>query len=215
MNKSIIIDLDGKKLKVVISRKNNKNMYLRLKEDLSIYITCNYLTSDKSIIKFIEKNKESVFKMIEVQKKKNDKNNYFIYLSNKYEIVECSIFKSVHFEDGKVYVKSTGALDKFLRCEAKRIFEERLIFNYQKMNINKPMPLLVIKKMKAKWGYYNRDKNIICLNLNLIGYSIDDIDYVIVHELSHMVHFNHSKDFWALVSKYKSDYKKNRKNLKE
>ena len=77
------------------------------------------------------------------------------------------------------------------------------------------IPTLIIKKMKAKWGYYNKRDNIVCLNLNLISYDIDDIDYVIVHELCHIVHFNHSKDFWSLVEKYKKNYKVNRKNLRE
>ena len=69
--------------------------------------------------------------------------------------------------------------------------------------------------MKAKWGYCNKVKNIIMLNLELISYSIDEIDYVIIHELSHLVHFNHSKEFWQTVKKYKPNYKNNKKVLKE
>ena len=41
------------------------------------------------------------------------------------------------------------------------------------------------------------------------------IDYVIIHELSHIIHFNHSKNFWDLVSKYCSNYKEIRKEMKE
>ena len=39
-------------------------------------------------------------------------------------------------------------------------------------------------------------------------------DYVIVHELAHRIEMNHSKDFWAIVEKYDSDYKTHRKWLK-
>ena len=78
-----------------------------------------------------------------------------------------------------------------------------------------PYPKVNIKKMTRKWGYNRRSDNLVTLNRELIKYDIDDIDYVIVHELCHFLHFNHSKAFWDSVEYYKPDYKKNKKNLKE
>ena len=49
----------------------------------------------------------------------------------------------------------------------------------------------------------------------LIKYSINEIDYVIVHELSHFIEFNHSKNFWKYVKKYYPNYKEAQKVLKE
>lgn len=69
--------------------------------------------------------------------------------------------------------------------------------------------------MKSRWGVYNRKNHSITLNSHLIEYSIEKLDYVIIHELCHIIHFDHSKDFWLLVSKYCPDYKKIRKELKE
>ena len=40
-------------------------------------------------------------------------------------------------------------------------------------------------------------------------------DYVIIHELCHLIHFDHSKEFWNEVVRYKPDYRKNKKVLKE
>ena len=59
-----------------------------------------------------------------------------------------------------------------------------------------------------------------CLNLftsKVLGelYDITKLDYVIVHELSHFIHFNHSKEFWNLVNKYCPRYKQIKKELKE
>ena len=79
---------------------------------------------------------------------------------------------------------------------------------------NIPYPNLKIRKMKTRWGVCNRKNNNVTLNSELIKYGYDQIDYVITHELSHFVHFNHSKDFWMTVSKYCPNYKKIRKSLK-
>ncbi len=69
--------------------------------------------------------------------------------------------------------------------------------------------------MTRKWGYCNKSKKLIKLNFELIKYSINEIDYVIIHELSHLIEFNHSKNFWNIVKKYKPDYKESTKVLKE
>lgn len=215
MERSTLVNINGKTIEVKIIYKNNKNMYLRVKNDLCIYITCNRLYSMKDITRFIKSNENSIVKMLERQERLNKKEEYFIYLGKKYEIVYCEEFKEIVFDGNKVYTKNEKHLGKYTRREAERIFNERFKYIFDKMNLDIKVPTLIIKNMKAKWGYYNKNRNTVCLNLNLMKYSIDDIDYVIIHELSHTVHFNHSKDFWNLVVKYKKDYKNNRKNLRE
>lgn len=207
--------IDGKAYKVNIIRKNNRNTYLRVKSDLQIYITTNYLMPNFEIERFIRSNISSIKKMIDRQEKKKDKSESFYYLGKKYDIVICNTIKKVTFDDDHVFINDKKKLDKFLKDETLKIFEERLKYNYNKFEENIPYPILKIRKMKAKWGYNRKPGNIVMLNSELIKYSIDEIDYVIVHELCHFLEFNHSRSFWNYVKKYKPNYKENKKILKE
>lgn len=199
---------------IIIERKNNKNTYIRVKTDLKIYVTTNYLTRDKEIIKLIEDNRNSIIKMINQAKRKSIKEKSFYLLGKEYDLIKCNIMKSILIDEDKIYYKTESSLNSFLRKKAEEVFKERLDICYSKIN-NIPYPKLIIKKMTRKWGYCNKKEKLICLNLNLIRYDIDEIDYVIIHELCHFLHFDHSKEFWESVSKYKPDYKLNRKVLNE
>ena len=95
------------------------------------------------------------------------------------------------------------------------IFSERLKYNYDLFEENIPFPSLRIRKMKTRWGVCNVKTKTVTLNSLLLKYEIDKLDYVIIHELSHLIYANHSKDFWNLVSKYCPKYKEMRKALKE
>lgn len=207
--------INGEVYKVNIIKKNNKNIYFRVKEDLEIYVTAPFLTSDKKINKLLLENEKALYKMILRMKKLNEKKNYFYFLGKKYDIVIYNNAKKPIIDTDKVYVKNLNDLEKFRRSEAEEIFKNRFDICYSLFEEDIPYPELKIRKMKAKWGYCNKVKNIIMLNLELISYSIDEIDYVIIHELSHLVHFNHSKEFWQTVKKYKPNYKNNKKVLKE
>ena len=58
------ININGNDVEVIITKKlSNKNTYLRVKEDLKIYVTTNYFTKEKEIEKIIENNKLSIEKM--------------------------------------------------------------------------------------------------------------------------------------------------------
>ena len=69
--------------------------------------------------------------------------------------------------------------------------------------------------MTTRWGVCNIKNHNVTLNYNLSKYDIKCLDYVIVHELSHFIHHNHSKEFWSLVEKYYPKYKECKKMLKE
>lgn len=58
-------------------------------------------------------------------------------------------------------------------------------------------------------------KNNICFSYILMQYPIEAIEYVVVHELAHTVHHNHSREFYALIEKFLPDYKQREKLLRK
>jgi predicted metal-dependent hydrolase len=70
------------------------------------------------------------------------------------------------------------------------------------------------KSMKSRWGSCNNSKEI-TLNIYLLMLPWELIDYVLIHELSHTIHLNHSSDFWNKVEMHIPNYKKLRKDLKQ
>ena len=70
--------IDDKVYKVNVIRKNNRNTYLRVKSDLEIYITTNYLMPNYEIERFIRENVSSIKRMIDRQVRKNLKKEYRI-----------------------------------------------------------------------------------------------------------------------------------------
>ena len=209
------IKIDDVNYEVKIIKKNIKNTYIRVKPDMVIYVSTNKLTPKFYIEKLLEDNKNEIKKMIDTQIRKNEKENYYYLLGKRYDIVLCNIYQKVEIDENKVYTKNLNMLIKYTREFARKIFEERLEKCYSKMKNEVPYPILKVRKMKGKWGYCNKKEKVVMLNLNLIKYDIDEIDYVIIHELCHFIHFNHSKGFWESVKYYKPNYKENRKVLKE
>ena len=67
------VEIDKHILEVFITKKRQKNTYIRVKEDLNIYVTTNYFTTKDDILKLIENNKTSISRMITRQEKKQQK----------------------------------------------------------------------------------------------------------------------------------------------
>lgn len=208
------IKLGDKIFDVFVTRKNIKNMYLRVKSD-GIYITCNYLVTNGLIKSFILKNEESIIEGDKRLQRRKEKNEDFYYLGKKYNVIILNTISKIEIVDDNVFVKNKTYLNTFLKNEASRIFNDRLKVCYNLFEEDIPFPKLMIGKMTRKWGYCNKRNRTIKLNFNLIHYSINEIDYVIIHELSHLIEFNHSRKFWSIVKKYKPDYKENQMVLKE
>lgn len=203
--------IDDQEYPIVISRKKNKNAYIRIGEDNHIFVTVPWLYTDKQVKKLIEENKTSIERMI--RKKLAKTLEGFWYLGKRYYIILTPLYE-LEFVNDKIYVKDEATLNKYLNGEMKRIFQEHLDYWYHKVEEKIPYPTLKIRKMKTRWGVCNRKNNTVTLNSELLKYSLDKLDYVIIHELSHFTHFDHSQSFWRLVEKYEPNYKKIRKELR-
>lgn len=73
---------------------------------------------------------------------------------------------------------------------------------------------ITITGAKTRFGS-NSPKNRLCFSWRLMQYPSEAIDYVVVHELAHIVHRNHGKDFYALIESVMPDYKQRKKLLRD
>ena len=210
----MLYEVDGQKLEVIITKKNNKNTYIRIKGDMKIYVTTNYFTTKSQIKKLLNDNYSALVKMLNRVNSIKEKEESFYYLGSKYDVIFMKVDK-VEFINHKIYVTNLDMLNKWLKKQTKEIFEEHLNSLYNLFEEDIPYPKIKIRSMKTRWGVCNKKDISVTLNLELIRKDVKYLDYVIVHELSHLVYFNHSADFWALVGKYCKNYKQIRKEMKE
>ena len=189
---------------------NNKNTYIRVKEG-KIVVTTNYLTPSKMIEKLIKDNTEFINKCL-IKKKKKKEDTSFKLFGESYDIVYG--FKDTEIEESKIYTKDEKTLNKYLSKYIQNIYQAQLDYYYNLFEEKIPVPNLKIRKMTSRWGVCNIKNHNVTLNLELSKYPKVYLNYVIVHELSHFIHPNHSKEFWLLVSKYCPNYKDIRKSMR-
>ena len=211
----MIFEVNGENYNIIINKKRNKNTYLRIDDDLNIVVNTNIFTTKGQIQKIINENAKSIYKMIQKKQKSMMKQEQFRYLGMEYVTIFNENYKNIVIDNNVIYAPNEKKLNKWYKDEMKKIYLERLKYNYQRFEENIPFPNLRIREMKTRWGVCNVKTKTVTLNSLLLRENIICLDYVIIHELSHLIYFNHSKDFWNLVAKYVPNYKEIRKALKE
>ena len=176
--------LDDIEYEVIIERKRNKNLYIRIKDDGKIYVSCNYLTTNLSVRKILKQNERALKKMIANYKLGMEKQNKFFYLGHEYGIIINDSINKVQVSDNTIYTKDLNMLNRWLKKEIIRVFDERYVYVFNNYKENITSPILKIRNMKTRWGVYNKKNHTITLNSKLIEYSYDKIDYLIIHELN-------------------------------
>lgn len=140
------------------------------------------------------------------------------YLGRKYILrVRKSPEDSVKLKGGELIVKTGNLFDRkqikqiltnWYYNHALRIFQESIseaLIRFKGYGLQRPP--LVIRRMPRRWGSCTPNGRII-LNPEIIKAHAKCIDYVVVHELSHLVHHNHSKAFYDLQNKVMPDWEK-------
>lgn len=139
--------------------------------------------------------------------------NKNLYLQKKDNILKCKLtFKDNSFIANIPHNMSLENIDKELRNlaiisisnESSQIAKDRVIYFSKKLNLYPKK--LQIKEQKSSWGTCSSLGNIY-LNWRIFLAPMNIVDYVIVHELCHLKHMNHSPEFWNLVSSIIPNYK--------
>lgn len=105
-------------------------------------------------------------------------------------------------------------LQYWYKYKAEKKFRERFDLCFESFNhFRNDAPKLTIRKMKRRWGSCNT-KNKITLNEELVKTPTRCIDYVIMHELCHLIYRNHDHQFYTMLSRLMPDWKE-RKGILE
>ena len=208
-------------IKVEITYKRIKNLHLRVKDGI-VKVSSPMMVSKQRIMKFVNDNLDFINKQLNKQEIINEKNTINIndevmVLNKKYTVLSTSL--KPKYSDHYIFVKQdidiNKQIKKLFKSELEVIMKEKTLKYFTLMNLNCKFPNLVIKDVKSKWGSYSKRKHEIIYSCNIIFKDESVYDYLVVHELAHILQYNHSKAFYDIVSKYCPNYKVLRKKLKE
>lgn len=181
--------------------KNVKYLRLRIDKNNNLKLSIPKNISFSFVYEFLDKNQAWIKNNL-VKIKQNDD---FYLLGKKYlvifddNLVKTRIFKNL------IYAKNQEKLEEFIYKMAKNVlsFLTKKWLKITKLSINH----LSIKKMNSRWGSCNNKKAYINLNSKLIHFDTKAIEYVILHELAHLIYPNHKKEFYDYIYSFMSDFR--------
>ena len=197
-----------------IVRSNRKSIALVIDSKANLVVRAPKNANDSDIAHFVEKKKRwisekqhkvSAFSE-EYSPVKIETGESLIYLGNTYTILKDTVLE-IQLSCANVLIPKEYAKTEvivWLKNEAKRVLSERVTKYASLMGVD--YSAIKISEAKARWGSCSVKGN---LNFawRLIFCPIAAIDYVVVHELSHIAYKNHSSVFWARVKTVLPNYK--------
>ena len=137
--------------------------------------------------------------------------NKLLFLNSKNYILKIYEDEKKVLLFGKKELLEVKNLVEFYRLKSKE-FIPSLVDKWAKITNLKPKDLK-FRKSKKRWGSCSYD-NIITFNISLVQLPLECIEYIILHELSHIKHKNHKKEFWLHVEKFLPNYLDYEKEIK-
>ncbi|MCT7649801.1 M48 family metallopeptidase [Aliarcobacter butzleri] len=193
---SFQIELNEKQVTVkLVNKKNVKHCYIRVLKDDLIEIKSNIYFSLYDAKILVEKRKNWLENAIKKVSKNALLEDEFLYLGEVKKLQDFNIKN----------------LDKFYKNEIEKILPNIVETFSKKMDLYPTS--ISYRKNKRTWGSCNF-KNGLNFNILLMKFPLEIMQYVVIHELSHIKHKNHSKNFWNLVEKYCPNYKQIEKEFK-
>jgi predicted metal-dependent hydrolase len=220
---------------VAFVRKRIKNVYLKVERDASVVLNLPYGTPDAWATDYLLSMRDWVCKHVKTRQEAFNKNNLSEVESYKSALIFGKSFEIVRlkgakphavFSGGTVNLYLTNPSDEteagsvyraWLRKLAAKIYAEELNDFYDRFfaPLGIAKPIFQIRKMKTLWGSCTPKQSKIVFNENLIRSDMACIRYVVLHELTHLIHYRHDADFYAFVEARMPDWKECKKRLRQ
>ncbi|MCL2260482.1 MAG: M48 family metallopeptidase [Fibromonadales bacterium] len=223
------------KVCVAIQPKKIKNVHLKVYRTLNVSLNLPHKVPSEWIVNFLEKRKSWIDKQITKYKAAsgyNDLHDLKNGSSTQFLGKDIRIIQQKSNDDKLeivaeektiiIYLKEENDSDKFnkifqswWRKQAYNVFSEELAFLYNKIfkKYSIPFPALQIRKMNTLWGSCIKKRNKIVLNEYLLKADKLCIQYVVLHELTHLLYDKHNADFYNFLTIQMPDWKLRKNRL--
>jgi predicted metal-dependent hydrolase len=208
-----------------IIRSKRKTIALIISDNAKLIVKAPDKTSIEEIYEVVKRHRRWIKKHIEFVKglpkdkeKQFTEGESFLLLGKAYSLFlsrdsETPLkFDNGFYLDERYREKARDLFIDFYKKTAKAIISERVDYYSKLTGIE--YKGIKITSAKKRWGSCSRNNNL-SFTYNLIMAPLSVIDYVVVHELCHVLEHNHSKNFWDKVKTIKPDYEDAKKWLKE
>lgn len=212
-------------ISVEIKRKKIKNIIFKIKDEGILAISIPWNVSYEYVEKLLAIRKDWILENIKKLKKISDGKIKYetgdilnIFDAKVSLVVEKSDENIIYNENGKLYLLLNEVDDREYRKKMvdfwyreqgkiilNKMLEEWLLITGKFVN------KLTIKTLKRNWGSCEVGKKNINLNSELLKQDRRFVEYVILHEIAHLEHPNHSKDFYNYIEKFMPDWKERKK----
>ncbi len=226
---------NGAEISYQLERKNVKNLNMRVKYDGAVYVSANRTVSVSRVDEFVISKGQfildalqrfSLLRAAEPAELKYEENDVLCLLGQSLRLkLMQDEQRYVEYDREFIYLHVTDINDL---CEKQRVYQkftdslclsvfQRLMDDiYPTFHVfGIEMPRLRTRSMRSRWGTCHVSKKLVTLNKKLIEHPEGCIEYVIVHEFCHFIHANHSKQFYALLSRLMPDWKERRTELNQ
>jgi len=132
---------------------------------------------------------------VHIEISNSHKYNEIVFINNTFKY-RCSEFNKDNLEID---------LKNFYKKQLHKVIRKRI--DMYKDNFDVKHKSFCINDDQTKWGSCDSNKKL-TFNWKLMMYQMEVIDYLVVHEMAHLVHMNHGRSFWRLVGKVIPDYRK-------
>lgn len=229
INKTVTI---GEMSIEIIRKSNLKNLYVRINPpDGTVVVSAPMGITEDSIKQFVLRKMPEITQVREkmIAQERQSKREYVsgesCYLWGKAYMLQV-VFEGSRYKiertPNKIIMKApVGATEEnrektmteWYRSELKRVLPLILIRLEEKIGVE--ISACNIKNMRTRWGSCNVDKKRILINLQLVKKPIECLEYVLTHELVHLVEKNHTKRFHSLVEQYYPNWRDAKRLLSE
>lgn len=201
-----------------------KTLSIKVELDGKVIVIAPALLKEEEVLEIVKKKakwileKQGEVSIINKNKIKREAVNgeYYLYLGREYKLfldINNTYKKiEVNLLEGRLIVKTYTRDAKTIKLALEKFYRERTLIkvrervsHYQKYFEVKPRNIKS-KEQKKRWGSctYNND---LLFNWRISMAPLHVLDYIVVHEMSHMIHKDHSRNFWNKVGSILPDYK--------
>ncbi len=220
---------NNKDYPITITRKKVKNLNLRIQKSGEIRISIPHKSTLEFVQQVLKQNDAKIRKMLDGIEGRIDRDKrlakqhgkYIWIIGKRYEIeIREGDVDKAQLIDNKVIVTVNNLNHPMLDAYRDIVLWKYIVKEHQHYifdvykDVKRRIPDLVpeglyvqVKDYKSKWGTCYPFKNKITLSLYLLHYPLKSIEYIIIHELAHFKHHNHSKEFYQYIELFMPDWK--------